>query len=594
MSTYDDSSLFLYPSGYKASVLFAQKPMDANGQLDFTRSNDTATRVASNGLIERVRTNLVPQSNTFSNATWNKVNATVTSGQSGYDGTSNAWLLTDDATVGAHSVTQFTRWATTLQTGSVYVKAGTNTKAYIGNATTNRGAFFNLSTGTLEGTIGTVVSQSIVSVGSGWYRISVTLEGAGTFIIGSYQTFVSGNFPSSIAYSGSGSNILIQNSQLEAGDIATQYIDTTTTAVSVGPLANIPRIDYLGGGCGKLLLEPQRTNLQTFSENIDNAVYGKTNVTISTNATTSPDGYSNADKIVENTTNAVHRISGFGGVMSSGTTYTSSFFAKKAERDQVYILIPTSVAATRTVLVFNLTTGVSSVVSGSSATSHSMVDYGNGWYRCIVTFTTTAVGTNLIGIYNGAEDYAGTTDFGLFLYGLMNEAGSYASSYVNTLAASVTRGADSCSKTGISSLIGQTEGTMFVEGTIVANDSGTNRRIISISDNTTLNQIQIFNRLNTSKLECDGNVSGVTQFSFQSSDVGFNTTFKAAVAYKENDIAFYVNGVQIGTDTSASIPATSRLAFSRGDLLFPHEGNINQAILFKTRLPNSELAALTL
>jgi hypothetical protein len=279
--------------------------------------------------------------------------------------------------------------------------------------------------------------------------------------------------------------------------------------------------------------------------------------------------------------------------MSSGTTYTSSFFAKKAERDQVYILIPTSVAATRTVVVFNLTTGVSSVVSGSSATSHSMVDYGNGWYRCIATFTTTAVGTNLIGIYNGAEDYAGTTDFGLFLYGLMNEAGSYASSYVNTLAASVTRGADACSKTGISSLIGQTEGTLFVEFENNANFNSNIDRIISISDGTSSN------RLYLAKLSSGASyfvaVSGGTQTGEITGSAIPTGNVKIAVAYKTNDCIIYINGAAAGTDTSVTIPACSQLFLGRENgvttdgLFKPYK----QALLFKTRLSNADLAALT-
>jgi hypothetical protein len=74
--------------------------------------------------------------------------------------------------------------------------------------------------------------------------------------------------------------------------------------------------------------------------------------------------------------------------MANTTTYTSSFFAKKDERDQLYILIPLSVTSSRNVVVFNLTTGVSSIVSGTDVSAHSMVDYGNGWYRCIATFIT--------------------------------------------------------------------------------------------------------------------------------------------------------------------------------------------------------------
>jgi hypothetical protein len=121
MSYYDDSSLFVAPNGYKTSVLFAQKPMDANGQLAFTRSNDTATRVAENGLIQKVRTNLLLQSNTF-DTTWTNSNTTETSGQAGYDGTNNAWLL--NATSAGGSIVQSFSVAG-IQTFSVYAKAGT-------------------------------------------------------------------------------------------------------------------------------------------------------------------------------------------------------------------------------------------------------------------------------------------------------------------------------------------------------------------------------------------------------------------------------------------------------------------------------------
>ena len=58
MSYFDDASLVFIPSGTKVSKAYSVKPIDGTGDLTFSRSNDTATRVASNGLIERVRTNL--------------------------------------------------------------------------------------------------------------------------------------------------------------------------------------------------------------------------------------------------------------------------------------------------------------------------------------------------------------------------------------------------------------------------------------------------------------------------------------------------------------------------------------------------------
>ena len=69
MSFYDDASLIMYPSGYKANKIYSLKPTDGSGDLTFTRSNDTATRVNSAGLIEKVRTNLALYSEDQTN--WN-------------------------------------------------------------------------------------------------------------------------------------------------------------------------------------------------------------------------------------------------------------------------------------------------------------------------------------------------------------------------------------------------------------------------------------------------------------------------------------------------------------------------------------------
>ena len=90
-SFYDLASLVMIPSGKKAGKVYSQKPLTTDGQLDFTRAS-TATRIGSDGNIEKTRTNLLLQSNQF-NTTWTLSEASVTSGQSGYDGTNNAWLL---------------------------------------------------------------------------------------------------------------------------------------------------------------------------------------------------------------------------------------------------------------------------------------------------------------------------------------------------------------------------------------------------------------------------------------------------------------------------------------------------------------------
>jgi hypothetical protein len=59
MSFYDDASLVVIPSGFKTSKVYAEKPTDGSGDLSFTRTGDTATRVGPDGLIQKVRTNVL-------------------------------------------------------------------------------------------------------------------------------------------------------------------------------------------------------------------------------------------------------------------------------------------------------------------------------------------------------------------------------------------------------------------------------------------------------------------------------------------------------------------------------------------------------
>ena len=71
---------------------------------------------------------------------------------------------------------------------------------------------------------------------------------------------------------------------------------------------------------------------------------------------------------------------------------------------------------------------------------------------------------------------------------------------------------------------------------------------------------------------------------------------KIAVGYANNDFVMYVNGVQIGTDTSGGVPPCSRLGvgvYETSAQNYNASCPIKQALLFKTRLTNDELASLT-
>ena len=120
-SIYDKSSLVLIPSGTKTGKVYSQKPVSGDGDFTFTRSS-AATRVNADGFIEKETQNLLYQSNYFDSGFWVKTSTIVTSGQSGYDGSSDAWLLSKSTSGGR--INQYVS-SSGVQTLSFYAKANT-------------------------------------------------------------------------------------------------------------------------------------------------------------------------------------------------------------------------------------------------------------------------------------------------------------------------------------------------------------------------------------------------------------------------------------------------------------------------------------
>jgi hypothetical protein len=180
------------------------------------------------------------------------------------------------------------------------------------------------------------------------------------------------------------------------------------------------------------------------------------------------------------------------------------------------------------------------------------------------------------------------------LWGVQVELGAYATSYIPTLSASVTRVADVASKTGISSLIGQTEGTLFVDFTINGlADYGTP---ISVNDGSTANYIWLTIFANgTLRAELFNGAAQASITFFGPVVVG---RYKMAFGYKTNDFVLYVNGALVGTDLTGT--TFSGTTLSRVDTNLTNASvyslaseSINQALIFKTRLTNAQLAELT-
>lgn len=585
---YAKASLVMVPSLYKTSIVYSERPLTTDGQLAFTRSNDTATRVGPNGYIEKVRTNIATYSNDFSNAAWAKVSTGVgitpvvtpnytTDPFGGNDGWRLQCDLNGGTTSSDRSWLQQTIAGTTVPTTvSIYAKLNS-----AGTAT------FAVSNGSTD---------SVTITSTDWVRVSSVRTAAASSYL--FRIGLIGGVGQSDSI-----DISIAFAQLEVGDVMTDYIPTTTTAVSVGPVANVPRLNYPinsdgSVGCPSLLLEPQRTNLVTYSEQFDNAAWIKSNLTITANATTSPDGALAMDKIVEDGSNNSH--------FSTQTSLTSSanlvlsIFVKDAGDGRFVTLGTNGGGIINAYIVFNPSTGLITQ-TGASAENVFVEEYNNGIYRVGFYYNNSAL--NNLGILTALSNvavpnsripsYTGDGTSGIYVWGAQVEAGAYATSYIPTLGATVTRGADACSKTGISSLIGQTQGTLFVEANLSDTTNDVFRGIAELNDGTTANRITLFRNTNgTLRLF-------VRQSSTTQADISYGTlvtgSVKIAVAYANNDISFYVNGVQVGTDTSATIPACSDfdLGIQENNTARILGDSISQAILFKTRLTNQELQDLT-
>jgi hypothetical protein len=576
MSLLNTASLIVTPNGYKEGTLYSVIPTNGAGDMSVVRAT-TATRVNSSGLVELVPYNLSTYSEQFNNVDWIKADATITANAIvAPNGTTTADKITEISSTAFFIAGNLaTLNASTAHTFSFYAKSAERSiaRVLLGNSNFNQNyAYFNLSTGV---TTTNATSSSMVDVGNGWYRcivtdttLSSTTNGVAGWIgpsnnmINAYNT-----------YSGTaGNGIYIWGAQLVEGTLPKDYQRTETRL-------NIPRLDYSNGTCPSLLVEPQRTNLALYSSQFDNVLWNKTlngtgSLPVATaNATISPSGIQDADLLVFNSGSGT--TAGDESQMSqvfvsvAGQKYTASFYAK------------------------GVTGGEQILVRHCGASSYTKFTLTNQWVRYTLTetaFLTGAINFTFSLRRDIDEPLNSTASF--YLWGAQMEQGSYATSYIPTTSASVTRNADVVSKTGISSLIGQTEGTMFVDAYITGKDTS-NGSILFATDKVSSGAIMRILYTPTNALRFD--VFDGSSFQCQISAGAYNVgdRLKIAGGYKANDFVMYVNGTQIGVDTSGSVPATDKANINTSIYGDTNGSRVNSAILWTTRLTNTQLAQLT-
>ena len=362
-----------------------------------------------------------------------------------------------------------------------------------------------------------------------------------------------------------------------SGDMTVTRATTATRVNASGIIesvaTNVPRLDYTGSTCPSILIEPQRTNLL-----LNSVLAGTGSLPTSWSFATTSTGSSAPIASTISTigqaytfiTSASRQAFSQSFNYVSGTTYCLSIYVENVEG---------TIAVNQVVNLFG--TGTQTFYKGNELITSTTPVVSGSRYTSVLVCTANITSTVRIG--NGCvANSTGTIRLSMPQF----EAGSNATSYIPTTTASVTRNTDVISKTGISSLIGQTEGTIFLDTKYSSSASTSLRsfKVFGLSDEIGL----ALNSGNLVRTFVNGASDTIT--TAPKTDL----RIKIAFAYNNSGVVLFVNGVQYALPNGGSqiITSLDSISFSGlGSQL--QQANINSEILFKTRLTNAELATLT-
>jgi hypothetical protein len=439
----------------------------------------------------------------------------------------------------------------------------------------------------------------VIRDNSGTYSFNATLTSSWQRIVVSIPAAIT-----NVQFTGGtgGCDATIYAAQLETGDIATDYIATTAAAVSVGPVANVPRLDYSGGAsCPRLLLEPQRTNSVLWSEQINNAGWTNTNgATITTNIATAPDGYGGADGIQDTDGTSFKRVNQTISV-SANSTATASVFVKKETTETNFGGLVLDFTGGSRMVFFVIMNAVNGTANNSTSSSGSVTikieDYGSYW-RLIVTATDSGSNTNLLLQYFAtiSTSSTGGIDLGAgsvrTVWGFQLEIGAaYATSYIPTLGSASTRGSDGA---GTSDVFGTTftldaDFGLYWEGVI----NGNNTYPIFYSGGNYASGADFRSYLIYTSTQF--NLFGVGEVLTATRTVALTagTYYKILVKRVGSTIKWYVNGTEYANQGGTTTTTVKIRSLFGPTLGAPNHESVAQALIFQTTISDADAIALT-
>lgn len=365
----------------------------------------------------------------------------------------------------------------------------------------------------------------------------------------------------------------------------------STTATFVGSngliqsaAVNVPRFDYdpvtlapLG-----LLIEETRTNLTLRSEDFTVSPWAACAVGTSTRVNDeSPLGFTRALVTATSVGGGIRQAQ---SSLVSGQVYTMSFYIQSTSTAiSVVFENGLSTFGASHVVTINPSNGTAGVLTGF--TSVSIQPFGPGYVYSLVT--APAGGTLLANVEwrivnSGESMWIGRPQF---------EAGSFATSYIPTGAATATRNADIATMTGtnFSSWFNASAGTFFAEW-MPSPISG--EVIAQISASTNANRFQL---INSNAQQISVTAAGVAQGDIDAGTVIAGSVNKLTYGYLTNNTAVSLNGADVVADNTVTLPVVDRLCI--GATVIPEaflNGYIRRIAYFNTRLSDVQLEALAL
>jgi len=549
-------------------------------------------------LVEEARTNLRIYSSAPNASNSYRIygNATYNAAVVAPDGTATATLITGNGSSSGFDnyPNDYGSNGGAVQTYSFYVRNVNATSLQIsmggyGNPT------YTFTFATETGVANAAASGSgFQKLSNGWYRIWLTGTKSNQFWY--QQAYIDNG-------SATSASMYFWGIQLEsAASFPTSYIPTPATFTGRASTATFYNssgiIQTAAAGVARsaaffpdsngvfrpagLLLEAAGTNLALHSEALGSWANNGGGIAITSNVEVAPDGTTTADRLAQSAvTNAGRHLFNGGSSVRSGQTFTTSFWIRRVSGTD----------AQPTIRVYGIGGGPSQIVTATSS-----------WQRITWTWTALNDGGNYeIGSVGFSWDINGAANNNVYsIWGFQVEQNPYATSYIPTVASTVTRSADTSTSatvtrsadvanitgTNFSSWHIQGQGTLAVQGDVTYRSSYQNY-IALYGSGYASNRMALY-------LAPAGHRAYIDPPGISPAITGQTSgTYSLAVAYNATNGASSFNGGSSSTFNTGSISSTFTTLTLSGADDPPGLSRIKRLTYWPTRLSDATLQQIT-